>query len=707
MPDYQIHVYDYPGGKQLSGDLFPFAQNVGWSTKAPGGDASLSFSLKRNASRKFDWPDLRPLAYVRVTGRVGNPIWGGRIVVPEYDDSGNISLKAEGLYYTAATDEEFDSTSTTDETPANAIEQVVRYSCPWIILPGDFFSHDHASFYFRFAYRHYRHIKPKIFFRHVSKLGSASGRVHDVMVKDQVLTYKVRNSTVAYWSLPSKHGVLKRAADVEKLYNKVAVQYRQTNGKLIETTFGENTQSQNKYGVVRTRTLRENELTDAQATSLRDTYLNFYSDLYDQYNIQTGEIFGLHNEKMPLGLVRAGDVIYVEGIGNLFIAETSFNADSNTLQIIPEHGWTDPDFIKKVSETTNFVEENTYYSTGGVALTPQDRDTARYDHVDDHYGLGGGPALDATQLDNVGNTSGYVPISDGNVNSNLNADKLDGYDAEDFSAVGHTHTNINADQLDGYHAGNSSGQIPISNGTMNVNLNADQLDGYHGSSYYRSGADATFNTIGSTSTCDLEYVQIDQWLHVDGDVTFNGDLTMPYGQFDIQGYVDVGSLDVDYNLHVYGTKNSIIALADDRIVKFTAMEGEITRFVCQVPITAVQAAQTDLAVLQAVVPTLPADYLDCTEAPYMILTKGASVNADGTASGFYALIVAPAKSTLWVQQTPYGEPGELPVWQLWFDREVTKINARTDLTDEEKQQLIQAATERRDLWRERLLGPRQ
>jgi len=36
----------------------------------------------------------------------------------------------------------------------------------------------------------------------------------------------------------------------------------------------------------------------------------------------------------------------------------------------------------------------------------------------------------------------------------------------------------NADKVDGYHAGNSSGQVPISNGTVCTNLNADKLDGY-------------------------------------------------------------------------------------------------------------------------------------------------------------------------------------------------------------------------------------
>jgi len=44
-------------------------------------------------------------------------------------------------------------------------------------------------------------------------------------------------------------------------------------------------------------------------------------------------------------------------------------------------------------------------------------------------------------------------------------------------------TNLNADYLDGLHAGNSSGYIPISNGTVNTNLNADLWDGYQSSDY--------------------------------------------------------------------------------------------------------------------------------------------------------------------------------------------------------------------------------
>jgi hypothetical protein len=63
--------------------------------------------------------------------------------------------------------------------------------------------------------------------------------------------------------------------------------------------------------------------------------------------------------------------------------------------------------------------------------------------------------------------------------ANLNADLLDNHHASNGSgdipiSNGTVNTGLNADQLDGYHAGNSSGNIPISNGTTNTNLVAEE-----------------------------------------------------------------------------------------------------------------------------------------------------------------------------------------------------------------------------------------
>ena len=43
-----------------------------------------------------------------------------------------------------------------------------------------------------------------------------------------------------------------------------------------------------------------------------------------------------------------------------------------------------------------------------------------------------------------------------------------------------------------YILGNSNGNIPLNNGTVNTNLNADKVDGYHASNLWRSDG-ATWN----------------------------------------------------------------------------------------------------------------------------------------------------------------------------------------------------------------------
>lgn len=78
---------------------------------------------------------------------------------------------------------------------------------------------------------------------------------------------------------------------------------------------------------------------------------------------------------------------------------------------------------------------------------------------------GAGSGLDADTLDGMqsGNASGNIPISNGTLN-----------------------TNLNADMVDGKHVGNATGQVPLSNTAVNTDLNADMLDGFHASSFVRT-----------------------------------------------------------------------------------------------------------------------------------------------------------------------------------------------------------------------------
>jgi hypothetical protein len=114
---------------------------------------------------------------------------------------------------------------------------------------------------------------------------------------------------------------------------------------------------------------------------------------------------------------------------------------------------------------------------------------------------GAGSGLDADLLDGMasGNASGNIPISNGTLN-----------------------TNLNADMVDGKHVGNGTGQIPLSNGTVNTDLNADTLDGYHASSFVRTiqgvAPDASGNVV----------VDLASKVSKSGD-TMTGDLTVTNG----------------------------------------------------------------------------------------------------------------------------------------------------------------------------------
>jgi len=57
------------------------------------------------------------------------------------------------------------------------------------------------------------------------------------------------------------------------------------------------------------------------------------------------------------------------------------------------------------------------------------------------------------------------------------------------SKVSNSARAIDADKVDGYDAGNSSGQVALSNGTVCTNLNADLLDGNHSSAFLNTSND--------------------------------------------------------------------------------------------------------------------------------------------------------------------------------------------------------------------------
>lgn len=184
-------------------------------------------------------------------------------------------------------------------------------------------------------------------------------------------------------------------------------------------------------------------------------------------------------------------------------------------------------------------------------------------------------AINVTQVASAvpGNSSGDIALNNGTVNTNLNADLLDGQHASYFAdttlsnvtastiiaavkTVDGAGSGLDADLLDGNHSGNSSGQIPISNGTKCTNLNADLLDGY---------------TIASICVIDDDETISGEWIfsHASGALFEQGVRTggNTYGTSRVEFYDDTNNafrslifdhVEADWYLHDSGgTKRKI------------------------------------------------------------------------------------------------------------------------------------------------------
>jgi hypothetical protein len=200
-------------------------------------------------------------------------------------------------------------------------------------------------------------------------------------------------------------------------------------------------------------------------------------------------------------------------------------------------------------QASDFIKTSQDYGRSGVSSTLYEGTTA----LSNKYLGISATATNSDRVDgyDAGNSSGQVAVSNGTLCSNLNADMVDGYHAGSFvqassdygrSGVSSTLyegttplsnkylgisatatnsdrvdgydagnssgqvavsngtlcTNLNADRVDGYHAGNSSGQVSVSNGTLCSNLNADMVDGYHAGSFVQASSDYGRSGVSST-----------------------------------------------------------------------------------------------------------------------------------------------------------------------------------------------------------------
>lgn len=78
---------------------------------------------------------------------------------------------------------------------------------------------------------------------------------------------------------------------------------------------------------------------------------------------------------------------------------------------------------------------------------------------------------------------------------------------------------VNAGRLNGYKQGNANGDIPINNSNLNTNLNADMLDGKHSTDFAESGHN--HNTATTTSAGFMSPTQVTKLNSIEANAEVN------------------------------------------------------------------------------------------------------------------------------------------------------------------------------------------
>jgi len=123
-------------------------------------------------------------------------------------------------------------------------------------------------------------------------------------------------------------------------------------------------------------------------------------------------------------------------------------------------------------DSTEFMDIVDDYGRSGVALNLYEGSIKL---CDKYLGITT-KAADSDKLDGMDSTEFLVPAGDFG-RSGVTTDLYESGTKLSDKYLGKTSKASDSDKLDGYNSGNSSGQIPINNGTLCANLNADKLDG--------------------------------------------------------------------------------------------------------------------------------------------------------------------------------------------------------------------------------------
>lgn len=594
-------IFDRPGGVQISADLARVAGGLSWATAAIGGFKDAEWQLERGGIE--EWADLRSYAHVEIRDRLGL-IWEGRLQPVETNNEGQITCRAEGYFFTSAKDERYRTSSSSNRNPDDALREIFGAKAPLIDLNRGTIE-PNGSFTIDFSDQQYQGITPRDYAEQISAFGDSEGNLRVVAVwDDRALSYRPLGKDAVIYTFEDNDGLYTAAPDPDQHFNVVWVQYRAADGSVAYSSTHRDDESIRFYGIEKEFEVKENDISSAMAESLAATELKRHKELQTRVSIRLKRIRNAAGAPVPVGRVRAGDVIRIPGIGDRVIMETRYSHESGELEIIPEYGWTEANPFTRLGMTEKKAAAAGNYQAGTTGTTLENRDAARSDASYLKADTYDKATADGRFANTSGDTfSGPVTMSAGaTVNNGLVGNGGQTFSGS-LSAGPIDATNVSVDALGvGRPAPAFSGILECNSATI-------------------------FGTLGTTSTADLEFLQVDQTAQIDG------------------------------TLNVTGTKNAVIYEPDGTITRFAAMEGEITRFVVAVDLSPAEAALVWGDLGPVIVGRLPAAFVRNVE-PQFTPVVSPVLGADGVPSGYRCLVIAPARADLPCQMEPFGHGGE-------------------------------------------------
>ncbi|MCX8037077.1 MAG: hypothetical protein N3D11_08550 [Candidatus Sumerlaeia bacterium] len=276
-----------------------------------------------------------------------------------------------------------------------------------------------------------------------------------------------------------------------------------------------------------TKNYVDNTLVGVDADRLDGQHGSYYQNA-DNLNAGT-----VHTDRYSARSDLADEGYLGNGAGHIAVNNGTLQSTLNADMLDGQHA----------SDLASASHNHTHSSLTGLG----NDDHAQYFHLGQNEICTGRPSF------NGGVSGSFAPF---NVNStfvvtNLNADLLDGRHAGHATgnipySDGVLNVDLNADQLDGRHAGHGSGSIPYNDGVVNTMLNADMVDGQHAADFASSSHSHLHSSLTGLSDDDhTQYFHLDQHEIVNGRPAFNGGVSGATPPFSVDSTQRVDNLNAD------------------------------------------------------------------------------------------------------------------------------------------------------------------